>query len=156
MDDLAIARAVHVLAIVEWIGGVALVTTVLLPNARRSQSGYALFEMAERRFAGQARIATLLAGASGFYMVERLGVWDRFAMIETWWMAAMLGLWLLFTVVLFIAEPLFLARWFRRRAAADPLAALALAQWFHWILLALSVVTIFGAVAGSHGFLLFG
>jgi uncharacterized membrane protein len=155
MDDVAIARAVHVLAIVVWIGGVAMVTTVLLPNARGSQSGYALFEMAEKRFAGQARIATLVAGASGFYMVERLGLWDRFAMIEYWWMAAMLGLWLLFTLVLFVAEPLFLDRWFRRRMAADPLAALALAQRFHWILLALSVVTIFGAVAGSHGWFLF-
>jgi hypothetical protein len=112
--------------------------------------------MAERRFAGEARIATLVAGASGFYMVVRLDLWDRFGMIEYWWMAAMLGLWLLFTLVLFVAEPLFPARWFRRRAAADPLAALNLAQRFHWVLLALSLVTIFGAVAGSHGFSLFG
>jgi uncharacterized membrane protein len=156
MDDVAIARAVHVLAIVVWIGGVAMVTTVLLPNARGSPSGYALFEMAERRFAGEARIATLVAGASGFYMVVRLDLWERFGMIEYWWMAAMLGLWLLFTLVLFVAEPWFLARWFRRRAAADPLAALNLAQRFHWVLLALSLVTIFGAVAGSHGFSLFG
>jgi uncharacterized membrane protein len=156
MDDVAIARALHVLAIVWWIGGVAMVTMVLLPNARASQTGVALFQMAERRFAAQARVATLLAGASGFYMVERLDLWDRFGMIAYWWMAAMLGLWLLFTLVLFVAEPLFLDRWFRRRAAADPQAALGLAQRFHWFLLALSLVTIFGAVAGSHGFILFG
>jgi len=30
MDDVAIARALHVLAVVLWIGGVGLVTTVLL------------------------------------------------------------------------------------------------------------------------------
>ena len=31
MDDLVLARAVHVLAIVHWIGGVSLVTLVILP-----------------------------------------------------------------------------------------------------------------------------
>jgi uncharacterized membrane protein len=156
MDDVAIARAIHVLAIVVWIGGVAMVTTVLLPTTLGSPAGVALFDRMEKRFAGQARIATLLAGASGFYMVERLDLWGRFAMIEYWWMAAMFGLWLLFTVVLFVAEPWFLERWFRRRAAVDPQAALAWAQRFHWILLGLSLVTIFGAVAGSHGLILFG
>lgn len=157
MDDVAIARAVHVLAIVVWIGGVAMVTTILLPASRRAGGdGPALFQTIERRFAGQARIATLVAGASGFYIAERLDLWDRFGRIEYWWMAAMLGLWLLFTLVLFVAEPLFLDRWFCRRVVADPLSALRLVQRLHWILLALSLVTIFGAVAGSHGLVLFG
>jgi uncharacterized membrane protein len=31
MNDLAIARAIHVLAVIVWIGGVAMVTTVILP-----------------------------------------------------------------------------------------------------------------------------
>ena len=35
MDDVAIARALHVLAVVLWIGGVGLVTTALLPALRR-------------------------------------------------------------------------------------------------------------------------
>ena len=35
MDQLAIARALHVLAVVLWIGGVGFVTTVLLPAVRR-------------------------------------------------------------------------------------------------------------------------
>ncbi len=156
MEGLAIARALHVLAIVWWIGGVAMVTTVLLPNATRSEDGLALFEKAERRFSLQAKIATLLAGASGFYMVERLQLWPRFAMPGYWWMGAMVGVWLLFSIVLFVAEPLFLDRWFRRRAAADPRAALRLAQRFHWVMLLLSLATIFGAVAGSHGVLFFG
>jgi hypothetical protein len=32
VDDLALARALHVLAVVIWIGGVAMVTTVILPS----------------------------------------------------------------------------------------------------------------------------
>lgn len=157
MDDIAIARAIHVLAVVVWIGGVTMIATILLPAAsHKGSDGIVLFAMAEPRFARQARGATLVAGASGVYMVARLDLWDRFLMIEYWWMAAMAGLWLLFTLVLFVAEPLFLDRWFRRRAAADPQAAFALARRFHWLLLALSLLTIFGAVAGSHGVLLFG
>ena len=35
MDDFILARAVHVLSVLLWIGGVAFVTTVLLPAVRR-------------------------------------------------------------------------------------------------------------------------
>ena len=35
MDDLALARSLHVVAVVLWIGGVGFVTTVLLPAIRR-------------------------------------------------------------------------------------------------------------------------
>jgi uncharacterized membrane protein len=35
MDDIAIVRAIHVISVVIWIGGVAMVTTVVLPAVRR-------------------------------------------------------------------------------------------------------------------------
>jgi uncharacterized membrane protein len=35
MDDGTVARALHVIFVVLWIGGVAFVTTVLLPAIRR-------------------------------------------------------------------------------------------------------------------------
>ena len=38
IDDLAFARAVHVLSLVHWIGGVAIVTTIVLPRARQLPS----------------------------------------------------------------------------------------------------------------------
>jgi len=34
INDFAVARALHVLALVHWIGGVAMVTTIVLPRAR--------------------------------------------------------------------------------------------------------------------------
>jgi hypothetical protein len=58
-----------------------MVTTVILPIFRRARmptEGQVLFDAVERRFIWQARIATLLVAASGFYMVERLDLWDRF------------------------------------------------------------------------------
>lgn len=152
--DITIALAVHVVAIVLWIGGVAMVTTVLLPAVRHFKNAaerFAFFERVERRFAWQARGTTLLAGGSGFYMVDRLELWSAFEQLEYWWLDAMVLVWLVFTVMLFVAEPLILDRWFEKRATRAPERTFALVQRLHWLLLVLSLVTVFGAVAGSHG-----
>ena len=154
MDDVVIARALHVLAVVIWIGGVAMVTMILLPAIRRGDLGpnrLQVFEAIERRFAWHARLATLIVGLTGFYMTDRLDLWGRFRSGEFWWMHAMVCLWLLFTLLLFVAEPLVLHRRFHARATAAPDAAFALLHRAHWLLLALSLITIFGAVAGSQG-----
>ena len=155
MTDLAaLARALHVAAVVHWIGGVAMVTLVLLPGLRKSlpaSEQYRMFDMIEGRFAYQARISTLLAGTSGLYMTWRLSAWWRFLDPGAWWMHAMVAVWALFSVMLFVAEPLFLHRWFRAQAMARPEATFALAERLHRILLAASLVTIAGAVLGSHG-----
>lgn len=39
MDDVVTARALHVLGVVIWIGGVSMVTTVALPAIRRGDLG---------------------------------------------------------------------------------------------------------------------
>jgi uncharacterized membrane protein len=154
LDDLAIARVLHVLAIVHWIGGVTLVTAVILPAvARFSEPARraAVFEEIEGRFSFQAKISVTLAGLSGFYMADRLEAWDRFADPQFWWLHAMVLVWAIFTFVLFVAEPLFLHAWFRRRAARDPDGTFALVRRAHWVLLTLSVATIAGTVLGAHG-----
>lgn len=154
MDELTIARALHVLAIVHWIGGVALVTLVLLPAIARSvppAERLPLFEKIEGRFAYQARISTVIAGASGFYMTHLLEAWDRFADPTYWWMHAMTAIWAAFTFILFVAEPLFLHRWFRERALVAPEATFATALRLHRLLLAAAGITIAGSVLGAHG-----
>jgi uncharacterized membrane protein len=158
MTDVALARVLHVLAVVLWIGGVAMVTTVLLPAIRRSwpaDTRFAVFHGLEQRFAHQARITTTLAGASGFYMAWRLDAWAWFGSAEFWWMHAMVVTWLLFTLMLFVLEPLFLERLLARRAALAPEATYRLVEWLHRGLLVLSLVTVAGAVAGSQGVNLF-
>jgi|SRR6185503_8721713 len=158
MGEITLARALHVFGVILWIGGVGFVTTVLLPAVRRLKSPgerLALFDAIERRFAWQARIATLLTGLTGLDMLVRLDLWDRFVSARYWWMHAMVLVWLLFTLMLFVAEPLFLHRWLIARATAKPEATFRLVERLHWLLLALSVITILGAVAGSHGLLFF-
>jgi uncharacterized membrane protein len=154
MPDLAVARVLHVLGVVLWIGGVAFVTLVLLPAAARDPDparGIEAFEQFERRFSFQAKLWTLLTGLSGFYITWQLGLWPRFAQPQFWWMHAMVSIWLVFTVVLFVLEPLFLHRWFSARVRHDPAGALQLMQRLHRVLLIASLITVAGAVAGSHG-----
>lgn len=156
MTDIALARALHVLAVVHWIGGVAMVTLVILPAIARFAEParrYALFEAVEGRFSGQARISVTVAGLSGFYMTHRLGVWDRFLDPGYWWMHAMVLVWALFTFILFVAEPLFVHERLRRLAAADAPVVFAFMQRSHWLLLALGAITTAAAVLGAHGLL---
>lgn len=154
MNDLAIAVAIHLIAIVWWIGGVAMVTTVILPAARRMSDpadGLAMFQRVEKRFSWHARAATLLAAASGFYMVSVLGLWRQFLMPAFWWLGAMAFVWAAFTIVLFVVEPLFVHRWFERQTRRNPAQALLRLERLHWVALFVSTVTLLGAAAGSHG-----
>jgi uncharacterized membrane protein len=158
MNDVVVARALHVLAVVIWIGGVSMATTVVLPAVRRGDLGpnrLQAFQAIERRFAWQARTAVIVVGVTGFYMTARLDLWDRFRSATFWWMHAMVCVWLLFAFVLFVAEPFILHGYFHDRATARPDAAFAWLHRAHWVLLALSVVTILGAVAGSHAWSIF-
>jgi len=158
MDDVTVARATHIIFVVLWIGGVAFVTSVLLPAIRNLEAPgkrMAFFHAIERRFAWQARVSTVLVGLTGLYLLARLDLWDRFLYGAYWWMHAMVAVWLLFTVMLFVAEPLFLDRWLLARAEVEPERTYRLVEWLHRILLIVSLITIFGAAAGSHGMLLF-
>ena len=71
-------------------------------------------------------------------------------------MSAMVAIWVLFTLLRFLIEPLVLHRWFAARAQLDPRGTLRLVLRAHRILLVLSLITIAGAVAGSHGLFFFG
>jgi uncharacterized membrane protein len=155
---MTLARVVHVLSVVLWIGGVAFVTTVLIPAIRKLPSETQridVFEQLESRFALQARITTGLAGASGLYLIHVMGAWSRYLDAAYWWVHLMTLVWLAFTIVLFALEPLFLHRWFIAAAKRDSERAFRLLQRMHWVLLTLSIVAIVGAVTGSRGYLRF-
>ncbi len=152
IDDLTIARIIHIVAVLMWIGGVAFVTTVTMPAIRRDRDApgrLSAFHHIESGFAWQARIWVLLAGASGFWMVWRGDMWSRFTDAQFWWMWAMLLVWLAFAAMLFVAEPLFLHR--RMAASPHPQQDFGRMEWVHRGLLLASIIATIGAVGGSHG-----
>ncbi|HOZ33692.1 MAG TPA: hypothetical protein PLM52_12505 [Tabrizicola sp.] len=154
MIDLhVLARLIHVLALVHWIGGVAMVTLVILPQMRTLPAAerIATFERIEGRFGLQAKLSTLLAGLSGLSMLWLTGGWGLYLLVSFWWLHLMTLVWAIFSLVLFVLEPLVLHRWFHARAARDPEGTFALVLRLHRVLLALSALAIAGAVQGAHG-----
>ena len=92
MNEFVFTRVIHVLAVVLWIGCVAMVTTVLLPAIRALTSDeekLPLFERIESRFSLQAKATTLLTGLSGFYTLHVLDAWSRYSEPRFWWIHAM-------------------------------------------------------------------
>ena len=152
MDDFTIARVVHVVSVLLWIGGVAFVTMVAMPAIRcqsRADGRLSAFHGLENGFAWQARIWVVLAGASGFWMTWRADLWDRFADPRFWWMHAMVIIWFIFMMMLFVLEPLFLHR--RMAESRDPERDFARMERVHQILNMAAIITLIGAVVGSHG-----
>lgn len=158
IDAAGIARVLHVLGVVVWIGGVGLVTTVVLPAVKswpEVGERLALLEAIERRFSWIARAMVLIVGLSGLYMVSVFGLWSRFAQPGFWWMHAMVAVWTIFAVLLFVLEPLLKRKFSGAMLAAQALMLRRMTR-MHWLLFAASIVAIAGAVAGAHGYALFG
>lgn len=159
MNDLLLARALHVLGVVIWIGGVYMATTIILPAVRRGDLGAdrrARFHAIENRFKWHARGAVIVVGASGLYMLQKLQLWGMFAHASYWWLHAMVIVWTLFALLLFVIEPFIMHRHFARMAERDPERAFARLYRAHVVLLVLSIITILAATAGAHGWHLFG
>lgn len=147
-----LAIAVHLLAVVWWIGGLAFVTLVFLPALRADgvHDPHALLDIIERRFAPQARIAVLLVGLSGVYLLWALNAWQRLTMAHFWWLDAMIGYWILFAVILFIIEPLGLLQ----RSLFTKQATMHAWRRFHAlhaVLLTLGIIVIAAAAGGHYG-----
>ena len=135
-----------------------MVTMVIIPAVKKLNSKedkITTFEKIEGKFAGIAKIATLLTAASGFYILYEMNAWNRYLDLRFWWIHAMTLVWLIFSIILFILEPLLLHRLFKKYTKKYPERTFRIMHRAHWILLLLSLITIIGAVAGSHGLYFF-
>jgi len=154
MEYFTLARVIHVMAVILWIGGVSMVTTVLIPAIKKMTSKeeqIETFERIEGKFAVQAKVTTLLTGLTGFYMLYELNAWNRYFDYRFWWIHAMTLVWIIFSLILYVLEPLVLHKVFKKYAKKNPVKTFEIMHRLHWILLIISLITTAGAVAGSHG-----
>ncbi len=68
--------------------------------------------------------------------------------------ARLVGVWLLFTLLLFLVEPLIVRRYVHHQSLSGNVMALMVLHGIHWMLLILSLITVLAAVAGSHWLIL--
>src|SRR3546814_8587196 len=87
--------------------------------------------------------------------LAKLDLWGLFRSLYFWLMHAIVCVWTIFALLLFVGEPLILHRRFPRWVARYPDAAFARLHRMHVVLLTLGLITVFGAVAGSHGWSIF-
>lgn len=151
---MTIAISLHVLGVVWWIGGLAFVSTVLLPELRRNpDTALPRFREIEHRFAPQVRIALLLVGGTGGWMLYHLGLWRLLDEPALWWLDAMIAFWTLFFLMLFVLGPSgVLKRIMAGSLDNDMARRLARMHYLHVVLLVLALIVIGGAVSGSHGY----
>ena len=147
---LSLARALHVLGVIWWVGGVAMVTATILPALRNAGLADAerrrIFGRIRARFVWQARAAVLIVGASGAYLLAYLGGIARLRSGPAgWWIDLMIVTWAVFALLLFVLEPLGLMK--RTGIATKPLAFLLM----HALLLVLALVTVASGVIWAHG-----
>lgn len=153
MIDVKIALMLHVLGVIWWIGGLAFVCAVVLPELRSHPDNLIdRFHAIEGRFAPQVRAAILLVGMTGGWLLYRTGYWALLGSLQFWWLNAMIGFWTLFFLMLFIFGPTGVLR----RVMSGPLDRDVVVRfkrlhWLHWVLLVLGLVVVLGAIAGNHG-----
>lgn len=144
---------IHVLSVLLWIGGVGFVTTVVLPMliSWPDPNHFAVFSEIERRFGAQARVLVVAAGLSGTALLVRLRLTGLLCRPQGAWLDGMIGLWMLFALLLFLAEPLFLHRKMTEMAQRNPVRVHALLLRGHRVLLVLALIVIMGGVWGASG-----
>ncbi|HLQ85989.1 MAG TPA: hypothetical protein VK110_07525 [Salinisphaeraceae bacterium] len=151
---MAVAISLHILGVVWWIGGLAFVSTILLPELRRDpESALPRFRAFEHRFAPQVRIALLLVGGSGGWLLYRLGLWRVLDSPRLWWLHAMIALWTLFMLMLFVLGPSGVLKRIMSGSLDSNIASrLARMHYLHVALLIIALIIIAGAVIGNHGY----
>jgi uncharacterized membrane protein len=153
-DFFVLARVLHIIGVVLWIGGVAFLALVVVPTLRSlpdPEKNFKIFAAVEGRFKGQAKIVTLMTGLSGFFMLFWLNAWDRYLDLSFWWVHLMTFIWFFFTLVLFVIEPILIKRNIHEKAMRDPAATFRFVHRMLKILTALSMIAILGTIAGVHG-----
>jgi len=126
----------------------------LLPAVRRGELGadwLTAFHAIERRFVWQARAAIIIVVAHDRASRSVGQVPLRRLLVDARDGRSVGDL----RVGLFVLEPLILDRHLGASAIRRPAATFAWLAALHWLLLTLSLITIVGAVAGSHGWLIY-
>lgn len=151
------ARALHVLGVVVWIGGVFFVTAVLLPALKRfpAQERLPLFSALEHRFSWIARVALLVVVVSGVFLAHMIGFWERMGESHLWPIHLMMLVSVIFSLILFVIESILGKRVLEPFARRHPEKAFARAGVIHWLLTLLSFAAVLAGVLLAHGYILF-
>ena len=150
---LPLLIAVHVLAVVIWIGGVAFVTMTVFPMIMRMEGSLEkviFFQGMEHRFAKIAKTAVFIAGLTGGWLLYITGEWKVLFTGQGIGPTFMLVVWTLYVLVLLFEAKLFKLL-FSGESQQDTAKVFSRLSIFHWVVLALSLIAVGIGVWAGHG-----
>ena len=154
---LPVLIAIHVLAVVIWIGGVAFVTIIIFPMIMRmegSSEKMMLFQGIEHRFEKIAKISVAVVGLTGGWMLQLTGGWKTLFSAGGIGPTLMVSVWTFYVLVLLFEPRLFkaISRGETQQKTSRVFFRLTV---FHWVVLVLSLLVIGVGVWSDHGGTLF-
>lgn len=154
----SIMHVIHLLTVIIWIGGLAFVTTMVLPMAIKDPDplGKVLtFSRVERRFAPSARWYNLITGASGLVMMLQTGWYRLLFTKEGLPLTFMVLVWVFWFVMLFGLEPIIIKKMLERMKAGGEKMEIetvfARMNRLHWIMLLVSLTAAAAGAVTAHG-----
>lgn len=145
--------AVHVVTIVLWIGGVAFVTMIIFPMLVKMEDSLEkvlMFQRIENTFAKQARVYAWTAGITGSILLYLTGQHRMLFTMHGLAVTVMLLIWLVYTIVLTFEKKIF-SLLFSQPEKLDAAQIFVRLNTFHWVILILSLGTVFVGVWAGHG-----
>lgn len=150
---LPLLVAIHVLAVVIWIGGVAFVTIIVFPMITRMEDSFEkmiFFQGIEHRFAKVAKISVAVVGITGIWMLQLTEEWKTLFSAAGIGPTLMVILWTLYVLLLLFEDRLFRVL-FGGKAQQNTSKVFFRLSIFHWLVLGLSLLVIGVGVWTSHG-----
>jgi uncharacterized membrane protein len=150
---LPLLTAIHVLAVVIWIGGVAFVTIIVFPMIMRMESSFEkmiFFQGIEHRFAKVAKISVVVVGFTGVWILKLTGEWKTLFSVGGIGPTLMVIVWTFYVLVLLFEARLFKVL-FRGEAQQNTSKVFFGLLIFHWVVLGLSLLAIGVGVWSGHG-----
>lgn len=133
-----------------WFSLFTGVSLPILRSVTNDEARWNQFRRLEAHFVPQLRIASILSGASGGFLLWRLKAWRLLGHPTYWWLDAMIGYWGLFMWVVFVIDPEVTIE--RLVRSGDPSIGWRRVHLLHSVLLLLALLVVAAAVEGSHGF----
>lgn len=148
---------VHIITVILWIGGLAFVTSIVLPMAIKTPDALQkvlMFQRVEHRFAAIARIYNIITGASGFVMLFLMG-WHRLLFTRAGIsLTIMTVIWVGWFVMLFGLEPIIIRKMLDQMAKGgakmDIDAIFIRLNRMHWFMVAISLLAAAAGAVFAH------
>ncbi len=152
MDIFPILLSIHVATVVLWIGGVAFVTTIIIPTIRGMEDSLAkalIFQKIESRFAKQAWYFIVVTGVSGGGLLYLTGRFNTLFTREGIGITSMVIVWFLYLMVLSFEKKIF-SLLFGGAKELNPDKIFFIIGTFHWVVLFFSLLALFLGVFYGH------